>query len=43
MDSWERRADGRPDLTVIAGEGLERADRNRPAHLRAVPGERFTR
>jgi hypothetical protein len=43
LDSWEGRADGRPDLTVIAGEGLERADRNRPTHLRAVPGERFGR
>jgi hypothetical protein len=43
LESWERRADGRPDLTVIAGEGREQAGRNRPSHLSAVPGEHFGR
>lgn len=45
LDAQDRRADGRPDLHVIPGEGEE--DRpshsRRPGHLRAVPGERFTR
>jgi Glycosyl transferase family 2 len=43
MESWERRLDGRPGLTVITGEGLELTDPNRPTHLRALPGERYRR
>jgi hypothetical protein len=39
------RPGDRPDLTVISGEGgtgpAGRRDRMRPAHLRAVSGERY--
>jgi hypothetical protein len=55
LDAEDRRADGRPDLTVISGDGEGEADQEqqddrlgdgdgrRPGHLRALPGERFTR
>ena len=48
LDAEDRRADGRPDLTIIAGEGdgdgSSDGGGGRPGgHLRAVPGERFTR
>jgi hypothetical protein len=50
LDAGDRRAEGRPDLTVISGAGradedagAEPAFRRRPSHLRALPGERFTR
>ena len=41
LESWERRLDGRPDLTVIPGEAWDRRDDGRPGHLRAVPGDRY--
>ncbi len=61
LDAEDRRADGRPDLTIISGDGDGDSDSNglepgggesddrpsgggrRPGHLRALPGERFTR
>jgi hypothetical protein len=50
LDSRHRRSDGRPDLTVIPGEGFDdgwhRSDTSgpgRPNHLRAVPGDGFGR
>jgi len=45
LDAQDRRADGRPDLTVIDGDGEQDQSGagSRPEHLRAVPGERFTR
>lgn len=44
LDAGDRRADGRPDLHVIPGEGSDdRGGDGRRAHLRALPGERFTR
>jgi hypothetical protein len=45
LDATDRRADGRPDLHLIAGEGGddERRSDGRRGHLRALPGERFTR
>jgi hypothetical protein len=42
LDARDRRADGRPDLTVIPGEGGA-AQSGRSGRLRALPGERFTR
>jgi Glycosyl transferase family 2 len=42
-EPWEDGA-GRPDLTVIAGDGAGRLDplhAPRPGHLRAVPGESY--
>jgi len=55
LDAGDRRAGGRPDLTVIPGEGSRPADegddaggwepepRPRPGHLRFLPGEQFDR
>jgi hypothetical protein len=57
LDAQDRGADGRPDLTVIPGQGDRNhgdsghgdpdpgrpGDGRRPGHLRAVPGERYTR
>jgi hypothetical protein len=46
LDAGDRRADGRPDLHVIDGEGQHPdrpGDGRRTGHLRALPGERFTR
>jgi hypothetical protein len=51
LDARDRRTEGRPDLTVIPGEGLGPAHRTEdqppagapPGHLRALPGERSTR
>jgi hypothetical protein len=51
LDARDRHTEGRPDLTVIPGEGLGSAPRPEdqppaaapPGHLRALPGERSTR
>jgi glycosyltransferase involved in cell wall biosynthesis len=45
LDAQDRRADGRPDLTVIPGDGDQEGPTGarRPGHLRAVPGERHDR
>jgi Glycosyl transferase family 2 len=43
LESWERRVEPRPDLSVIQGEGWNGRNGDRPGHLRAVPGDRYGR
>jgi hypothetical protein len=43
LDPSDRTDDGRPDLSVISGDGWDRPGDRRPTHLRALPGERYGR